>query len=63
MHDNLQDIFSPNLLAIIVSIVIGLVYGLEREVDASSMQMSIHDFFLPLNLALFYRASLHHLYE
>lgn len=36
MHDKLQDIFSPNLLAIIVSILIGLVYGLEREVDASS---------------------------
>ncbi|MBY0434554.1 MAG: DUF4010 domain-containing protein [Cyclobacteriaceae bacterium] len=34
MHDTLQNIFSPNLLAIIVSIVIGLVYGLEREVDA-----------------------------
>lgn len=34
MHDTLQDIFSPNLLAILVSIVIGLVYGLEREVDA-----------------------------
>jgi uncharacterized membrane protein (DUF4010 family) len=36
MHDTLQDIFSPNLLAIIVSIAIGLVYGLEREVDATS---------------------------
>ena len=36
MHDTLQDIFSQNLLAIIVSIVIGLVYGLEREVDATS---------------------------
>lgn len=36
MHDTLQDIFSPNLLAIMVSIAIGLVYGLEREVDATS---------------------------
>ena len=35
MHDTLQNILSPNLLAIIVSIAIGLVYGLEREVDAS----------------------------
>jgi len=35
MHDTLQNILSPNLLAIIVSIAIGLVYGLEREVDAT----------------------------
>ena len=34
MHENLQNFIPPNLLAIVVSICIGLIYGLEREVNA-----------------------------